>query len=364
MTAKVHITDGNGTGLQAHVHDFDSVKGNHFGLLTLQERFLNFTIESHPFLNDNFGSAMNQEVSFSGDAELIHDGGDVLGWSGVAVVGTWDFADTTNPVSGSACFSLTLGNNSDQATFHDATETDMSNYSSITGEIRLDTYNSVNNSIILQCQNNNVNVGTSVDLNNYIDPGVLGSYQNFVIPKADLTLSTQTIDEVDLTLSRAGGPKPTFRIDSFQLEFASVSSTPITFKSSTPVGTRYHIDQIRVSIVDALSGVVTNGTMHGLSYDKILNVSKLTNGIIFSRVQGGETLFSLNLKQLGDFLSSGSNIINAISDGINTCIILQIDFPEPIILEGGADSFLSFTINDDLSGLLNFTALARGGLEI
>jgi hypothetical protein len=43
---------------------------------------------------------------------------------------------------------------------------------------------------------------------------------------------------------------------------------------------------------------------------------------------------------------------------------MVIEFPEPIILNGTNDDFLSYTINDNLSGLLQFTAAARGALEV
>jgi hypothetical protein len=91
--------------------------------------------------------------------------------------------------------------------------------------------------------------------------------------------------------------------------------------------------------------------------------SPLTNGVVFNRVQKGKTLFSVTIRQLGDFLSVGSNIINHISDGTNTFITMLVEFPEPIVLEGGPDDFLSFTVSDNLSGLLQFTASTTGALE-
>ena len=105
--------------------------------------------------------------------------------------------------------------------------------------------------------------------------------------------------------------------------------------------------------------------MHGLAYDALLGVSALTNGLNFQRIQGGKVSFAVSIKQLGDFLSTGSNIVNAISDGTNTFLTLLIEFPEPIVLEpGNAENFLSFTVNDDLSGFLQLTAAARGAVEV
>ena len=94
-------------------------------------------------------------------------------------------------------------------------------------------------------------------------------------------------------------------------------------------------------------------------------MAKLTNGIVFQRKQGGVVKFSINLKQIGDWLAAGVSIIDSISDGTNTMVTLEVPFKEPIIIEGnGEDNSLSLTISDDLSGLISFTAIAIGATEI
>lgn len=353
----VRLADGLRTKLSAHVHDM-RIPGKHNGALTLTERFLKFNPEFHPFLNDTFGTAMNQNIAFSGTPEIIHNGGTTTEWTGSAVAGTWNFAD-------SGKVSLTSANNNDEAEFAEETPTtiDMSGFTALTGKINLTIYTPVNNSLIVEFDNAGAVVGNNVDLNDFIDTGLLGTEQTFVIPKIDLGLTTQLVDGFSIRLERIGGTKPTMTFDDIQLE---QTGDPAVFKATTPQGGgRFHITEIRIAIADNITGLVTNGTMHGLAYDALLGVSALSNGIIFRRVQGGKTLFSVTIKQLGDFLATGSNIVNAISDGTNTFITLLVEFPEPIILDGGeTDNFLSFTINDDLSGLLIFTAASRGALEI
>lgn len=358
---KTLITDGNATGLSAHVHRLAGGTSKHAGLLTLQERFLQFNPEVHPFLNDNFGTAMNQNIAFTGTPEIIHNGGTSTEWTGSAIAGVWNFADGGK-------ISLISGNNNDQAEFAEETPTtiDLSGFTTLTGKINLTIYNSTNNSLSVVFNNAGINVGDSVNIDNYIDTGLIGTEQSFIIPKADLGLTTQLVDGFTMTLARIGGAKPTMTFDDIQLEQTGSSAV---FKATTPRGTRFHITELRIAIADALSGIVTGSTttyptMIGLSYNQILGVSALSNGIIFSRVQNGVTNFSVVLKQLGDFLGTGSNLINAISDGTNTFIGLLVAFPEPIVLDGGDDSFLSFTINDNLSGLLQFTAAARGAIEV
>ncbi|WP_277214233.1 hypothetical protein, partial [Isoptericola croceus] len=87
-------------------------------------------------------------IAFTDTPELIHDGGDNAGWTGAAVAGTWDFADTVNPNDGTNCVSITSANNNDAATFADATETAMSGRTAVTGQIRLEVFSEASNTII------------------------------------------------------------------------------------------------------------------------------------------------------------------------------------------------------------------------
>ncbi len=426
MSIKVKLGDGDGSRLEAHVHKFSTAKRNdHSGLLVLTRVFQDFAPEVHPFLNTTFGAAMNQNISFGSIASIIHDGGStssaktgtadgntlnelvdsgggfnaavVVGmsvhnttddtyanvtavtadtrltfatdlfpdgneayiidavWIGTAVQGTWNFAD-------SAKITLTSGDNNDEASIDSDTATSlgMTNFTAFTGKVDLDTYNPTANNIVIGFDLAGVAVGNTVLLNDYIDTGDF-SEQSFVIPKDDLGLSTQTINGLTISLSRSGGAKPTFKLDDLQLE---ASGTPAIFKATTPAGTRFHISELRIAIADNVASTVASGTMHGLAYNALLGVSALSNGIIFQRVEDGKTLFSISIKQLGDLLSTGSDIVNAISDGTNTFLTLLVKFPEAIVLKGGNNDFLSFTINDNLSGLLQFTAAARGAIEV
>ena len=339
--------------------------GRPIGLMTYTERFAVLNPEVHPFLNDDFGVAMNQNVTFSGTPELVHDGTDNVGWTGSAVAGTWDFSDTTNPQAGSNCVSLTSGVNNDEALFSDGTTTDMNGFTALTGQFRLDTYNSANNSVLISFSLAGTPVGNSIDINDFINAGILDIYQGFAIPKSEFGLTTQIVDEMNVVLARSGGPQPTFRFDVVQWE---QTGNPLIFKATTPKRTRFHVTEIRIGMADNVTSIITTTTssyptMPGLAYDALLSVSTLSNGITFSRVQSNETVFAITIKQLGDFLSAGSNLINAISDGLNTFFTLQVIFPEAVILEGNTSDFLSFTINDDLSTLLQFTAVARGSIE-
>ncbi len=356
---KIVGTQGSGSKeLEVHVHEFSTSKGKHVGEVILQERFLSFNPEFHPFLNDSFGTAMNQNISFSGTPEIIHNGGSTTEWTGSTIAGTWNFADGGK-------VTITSANNNDQADFAEenvTTTIDMSGFTTLTGKVDLDTYNVNNNSINVSFNISGTSVGNSVDLNDYIDTGNF-SEQNFVIPKADLGITTQVLDGMSLVMVRAGGgPKPTVKFDDIQFEQTGDSAV---FKATTPLGTRFHITEIRIRMEDAFDCTLANSSVPNFPINQLLGVSSLSNGIVFSRVQEGKTLFSVVLKNLGDFEATGSDRINEGGNATNSGFTLIVKFPEPIVLEGGeSENYLSFTINDPLNGLTRFTAAARGGLEI
>lgn len=207
-------------------------------------------------------------------------------------------------------------------------------------------------------------VGTAIPLEAFFNFGDFNSWHAIAIPLTILDIEATTIvDAFRIRIvSKEGAKSPLFYIDKFQIE---QTGTPITFVATTPVNTTFHITEIRLALADDVTSTVANGTMEGLSFDKILGVAKLANGITFRRIENRQVNFSVTFVQLGDFLATGSNLINHISDGTNTFITLLIEFPEPIILTGNpAENFLAFTISDDLSGLLRFTAAARGAVEI
>lgn len=426
MSLKVFIRDGQGSGLEAHVHDL-RIPGKHAGVLTMQERFLKFDPIFVPFLNPTNGAAMNKDVSFTGQPTIMHAGvnsgslltgttdgttafhlidsatnfttgtiivvgmsvknttsnnefaiitnvlsGDltldtdifVTGetyeintiWVGTAVAGTWNFAD-------SAQITLTSGNTGDEASFdtNAGQSWDPTNFTAMTGKVDLDTFNEANHTIQIAFGLDGTLVGNSVDLNDFIDTGDF-TQQSFVIPKANFGLDAPLpINDMTISLVRTGGAKPTFKLDDLQWENLG---DPLVYTARAPGNERFHVTELRIAIADDVTAVVTNGTALGLAFDALLGVAALTNGISFQRVQDGEVAFAVNIKQLGDFLATGSNIVNSISDGTNTFITLLIEFPEPIILNPGLGSALTFTINDNLSGLSQFTAAARGAAEV
>jgi hypothetical protein len=353
MPISARIVDGEGLTSAELVKRDDK-----YGVVVATTPLLVSFPVGRPLLNETFGSAMNQNVSFSGTPEKIHDGTDSVLWTGAAGAGTWDFADTTDPQAGTKHISITSANNNDIATFTDATETNMSNYTSITGQVQLvSNYDPTTNSILLRFQNNGVFVGVAIDLNNYIDTGLTGAYQSFIIPKVDMQVDDVTVDQLDITITKSSGQKPTIYFDTIQIEEVG---NPLVYGLRANQGTRFRITEIVFTWVD----VGTGGTAY--AYNKLGAISRLANGLVFSATVGGKVIFSTTINQLSDLLRAGGLRENLVDDGTNTLVSVAIHLFEstPIVLDYIDDDEISVTVNDDISGLLEFTTFVRGHEEV
>ena len=307
-----------------------------------------------PFVNPTLGISMNQNVTFGGTPELIFDGGSGgIEWTGSGAT-TFNFASVGKVV-------LTNGANNDEALFEDTGTHDTSNHTALTGKVDLDTYTPGSQDVLFRFGLAGTPLGVSLSMNDYIDTGNFAE-QGLVIPLEDFVLGGGLVDEFTMTVQRSGGPAPDISFDDFQIE---ETGDPLSFRASSTQGDVFIGDRLSIILVDAQSTTLTGGTMPNLSYDKLLGVSALANGITFKRVENGETRFSASISQLSDFLFTGSDIKSTFSDGTNTTLVLEASFVDPFILSGNPiNNYIEFTINDDLSGLLLFNAGLRGSSRI
>ena len=206
-------------------------------------------------------------------------------------------------------------------------------------------------------------VGDKVFLEDFFTFSEFDQWHGISISLNDLGVPTSTIVDafrVEVE-SRQGAKSPLFYLDRLNLE---QTGTPISFRVTAVAGD-FHIKTMRLGLADALDSRLANSSMPNLSYDKLLGLTELNTGITFRRVQDGKTEFSFNIHHIGDAMSAGSTMVNCIGDGTNTYLTLEVEFSQEIILEGSPSlNYLEFIINDDLSGLLQFTANARGGRVI
>jgi len=310
-----------------------------------------------PFLNESFGVAMNQDVTFGGTPELIFDGGSGgTEWTGSGG-SEWDFSDGGKVV-------LDHGANNSVALFEDAGTIDSSSFTALTGKVDLDNYTPSTQDILFQFQISGVPLGVPVSMNGFIDTGDF-SEQSFAIPLVNFGLAGATINEFTMTVQRSSGHNPHISFDDFTIQ---ETGTPLEFGVDVPESEVFFVDQISMLFVDDISSITTvtgsteNATAPNLSYDKLMGLTALTNGITFTRVQNNKKVINLTLKDLSDFLGL-SIIIDQISDGTNTLLTLAVILANPIVLDGKSNDRIYWTISDDLSGLIKFTSLARGSLR-
>jgi len=438
MPIKTRIVDGDGSGLEAHVHPFNTAaRADHAGILALTRRFINTEPQTKFFTNETQGVDMNKDVSFGTTGNILHDGGSTatvdtgsattdiefslvdtgatwgsggdagqvqigmtveetgasayariksvagtalelttipskgdtnsdifpLGseayiinavWVGTATVGTWDFS-TNNEITQAA------GNNNDQADI-EANSLDQSlasDFTALTGSLNLNTYSETTHNVQLQMTLAGVPVGNAILLNDFINPGDFDA-QKFVIPIDDLVVSDQLMNGIRITVVRSGGAKPAFTLDDLRLE---VSGTPLVYSVNVDNGDKFHISEIVFGYADTSATTIENPSMSTISFDKIGTLASLATGFVITRTQAGITLFSATVRTIGEHLSSGARIEDIMDDGTNTFFTLRAVFPDPLILTGDPDDTLSVTINDNMSGLLQFTAAARGSIE-
>ena len=344
----VGLKDSGGSGNGACVFKKDGVDGQ----VVYTREFASRNSTTRAFLNETYGNNLAQAATFGGTPINIHDGGDAAGWTGTATAVTWDFADTTNPYSGTRCVSLTNGNNNDSANFAGAS-TDGSSYTAVTFEIQLDSYSGIQHDLFFQFSLAGILVGVSVNINDYIDTSVLGVYQGVVIPLTDLEVESLTFDSCDITLIRGGGTRPSFRIDVLQIEEAGGS---IRFKVEPDPRKVFYVHEIRFVFADNVTGNAA------LDYSKILGVT-LPNGLVITRITKEGPVLGRSISSVSDFYSFGFNRDLIQDDGTNSMLVVSVKFDRPLTLNALFEESIRIDINDDLSGFLIATAIARGESE-
>lgn len=285
-------------------------------------------------------------------------------WAGVATIGAWDF-------STGGVITQASGNNNDQADIVSASADQKlaSDFTSLTGNIDLISYTDSLHNITIQMTLDGALIGNAAIIDDFIDTGDFG-LQKFSIPMAELGLTTELTNGIRIRVIRLGGSKPAFTLDDIRLE---ISGMPLVYDITVDNNEKFHITELVFAYADAVDSTLivdesTNtlapkATMPALSFNSILGVAALPVGFTIIRRKSGITLFTATIKTLGQHISAGAIPDVPWYDGTNTFLILRVLFTDPLILTGDTDDTLTITINDNMSGLLQFTASARGSIE-
>lgn len=306
---------------------------------------------SAPFLNPTFGPDMAQDASFSGTPILIHDGADNVGYTAAADLGAWTFNDATKAYDGAASIYIDA-NDGDQATFT-GSSVDGSNYAAISMAVFLDRYVMEWNSIKIGAVNLGSPVGVEVDLNNYLDSELIGVWQKTHVDLVDLGVEASTFDGILIRVERTIGATPKVSFDVINIQ---ETAGQLEYTLTPAPNTDYRINTIAFTLRNDVIG------------DEALNLSKLlgvtiTEGFTINRASRGVSQVSRRFRDSYDFYESGINQKLSFSNGFESILVMEIEFTVPVLLESDFGDTISFVLNDDLSGLTRFTALARGGEE-
>lgn len=355
MTVKSLITDPK-TGIQASVID-----GEEENAVVVATRLLkSYTNVIKFFTNLKYGYNMNISVGFSGEPEPIHNGIDNVYWTASTVYGFWDFDSTDQAHTGTKSIDATRTFNNYTAQMAKGSTITLSGVA-ITGWVYLSSWDDRGTKGIHLYgwdTSTSTMVGNEVNLKNYIDIGSMGNWQKFVVSLADMDLVGETIDAIRIkTVDIGTGFAPDYYLDDIQIEEAGI---PVEFNIKPNSNTWLHVNNYSILLVDAYSPVSADSTMPYFSYDKLLGVTVLTNGILYRRVVDYKIPLAFPFKNLGEILMfPGTRIDSYGSDGTNTFLKILVDLKEPIVLKSENEDKISFVVSDDLSGLLKLVISAN-----
>ena len=308
--------------------------------------------ETVPFINETFGANTANNSSASGNPTLIHDGGDNAAWTPVATQGIWNFASLNQAFDGLASVCVELANNLDTASFSGAS-IDGNDFTSVSFAIFLQSYSPLLNDISMQFTNGGTPIGNPVNIDLHINTALIGGWQNTNILLIEFGVDALVFDGFQIIVERVSGVKPTIYFDVIQVEeFAGMDD----FVVSAQPETDFRVEKLRFYIVNGVIGGAAR------EYDDLLGVT-LPNGILVKRFTRGVQTIGEPLRSVSDFYAFGFNRTLLDDDGVNSYIILDIDFPTPVLLEGDFDDKIVITIQDDISDYLFGSVAAIGTVE-
>jgi len=314
-------------------------------------------------VNDLYGENLAVNAAAGGTPEQIHDGTDSVLWTASAVQGaSFTFDSTNRPAPGGGTKSIEIASPAvtDIAQFATGAPVALSGYSSISMDVNVDQRYQDGDVITLIGYDTTLGgtVGTSVDIKNYFSYAEFDIWQVISIPLSDMNLEASSVDAFRLVIDAKQSQSPTFYIDNLQLE---ESGGAIAFDMAGPPGETFHIEAIELTLTDALDISVASGTVPGLSHDKLLALTSLPVGILGSTTIHLETYNAFNISNVGDLFSEGFHIKSIICDGTNTSVTFRYELGgHHIPLPEANGSRFTFTVRDDLTGLISATARAHG----
>ncbi len=341
--------------LTAEVNDRDGTEDA--GVVVATRPLKTFENAVKFFSNSEYGVDMNVDAGSGGTPVPVHNGIDTVYWTGSEPVGakaTFNSGDRANSGSNSVKWDNPAVN--DIIQFDRGSDLTVSGYVSLTMYVNVDKDWTAGDSVSIFGWDTGTTsvVGNTVLLEDYINEFDFDTWQKATIPLTAMGLTSGTIDALRMELVGSAGKAPKLYLDDIQFE---ETGTPVEFTLEPSIGTWLHVQNLTISVADAYDSTVANGTMPGIPYDALLGTT-LASGIGYTRTQDGETLFSATITQFIALAQFPGFSTQSGSDGTNTWMSINVPINEPFLLKPEQGDKLSFTINDDMSGLLWFRVTA------
>ena len=358
----------------SHIRGTDSATGQlqeaevirqdgHNGLVVFTEILHERTFQGAFAFNSEFGVNFAQNGAFGGTPERVHDGIDSTLWTGSNIIGTKaDFNSAARPYLGTYSVLVDNPNAGDSWDFDNGADIDLTGYVALTMQVNVDKDYTINDSISICGWDSDLNiiVGNKVFLEDFINVLDFDNWNVASIPLTAMGLeSSTTVDSIRMTMEvKSGAKAPKLYIDEVILQ---ETGAPICFTIRPNHGKVFYIDKFRYSFTDAYDARLVGGTVPNLSYDKILNKTKLVNGIQYTVYSGGEITTRFSTTCIGDLLRGTAKVADVISDGTNTLITMETTLNDtPIKLYATKGDRVEITISDDLTNLIDARSLALG----
>lgn len=350
----VRIGDGNGSNGLAKTYQRE---GNS-GLLTYTDKFIEEDFVYRAAINNDYGVEMNQNAAFSGTPEEVHDGEDNPYWVFSAITGVkFDPASAAQANTGTQSIETNNGAVNDTMEFlvGGGGNISLSFYSAITLAIYIDKDWAAGDSIEIFGWDSATlsEVGTRVAFQDYFNSSVFGVWHNIVIPLSDMSLASSTIDSIRIEIVTKAGKSPKYYLDDIKIQ---ENGDPIHYVSEPSEGTILRVHEIKLMLID-------NILPGGMSWNKLMGLNKLANGIDYQRVADNDVAFSFTIRNLQDILWVQYVPIIQETDGTDTVMVFVAKFREPLILDSRKLDKIVFTIQDDLTGLISMRAAVIGTEE-
>lgn len=350
MANDVRIRDGGGKPIRACVHSPEDQVG---GIVAYTREFDERIPRNKPFLNPEYGNAMNQDATAGGTPVGIHDGIDSVLWTGSEIAGSdVNFSSTNRAFAGTQSIRVNSPTLNDTWQVAKGSDQDLTNYESLTMKVNINRRWTLGDSVAIYGWDTGTGaqVGTRVLLESYLNEFSFDDWQTVTIPLSDMSLASETIDAFRFEQVGADGLTGDYFVDNLQLE---ETGSLIEFSVIPDAGKDLWIDAVRVTMVNNVTGAAAS------NYNELLGET-LANGLSIIRTSRGNVAVGRNIANLYEFYAVGFNKVALETGATESILSLEVEFSPAVQLEGRYGDEIAFGVQDNLTGFTQMSAIARG----